>query len=74
MTTTTMTMQGYDNTGIFCDRIWVNYKDTVPNQIVSFTEKGTKNSKFAADCRSENFKYKNEWPMHKFQKTRSEEG
>ena len=30
----------------------------MPNSIF-FSEKGTKNSQFAADCWSENFKYKN---------------
>ena len=63
MATTTMTMQGYDNVGIF---LWSNIyiisiiRIQSQSQIVSFfSEKGTNNSQYAADCQSENFKYKN---------------
>ena len=41
-------------TGIFFLWIWVRYKDPVPmSNSIFFSQKGAKNSQFAADCQSE---------------------
>ena len=44
----------------------------MPNSIF-FSQKGAKNSQFAADCQSENFKYQNLTYNAQIQKKRSEE-